>query len=94
MFIVNGANLKYRDCFDRIAEALDRPKSFIKVTPFLKEVAWRVEAIKALFTRQRPLITQETVNSAMTNSTYTTSKIEKDEKTNYYVSNFGFVDFS
>ncbi len=76
-FIVNGANLKYRDCFDRIAEALDRPKSFIKVTPFLKEVAWRVEAIKALFTRQRPLITQETVNSAMTNSTYTTSKIEK-----------------
>ena len=33
-FIVNGANLKYRDCFDRIAEGLKKPKATIKVTPF------------------------------------------------------------
>ena len=37
-FIVSGANLKYRDCFDRIAVALGKRKATIKVTPFLKAV--------------------------------------------------------
>ena len=76
-FIVNGANLKYRDCFDRIAVALGKPKATIKVTPFLKEIAWRIEAIKSLITGKTPLITKETANSAMTQSTFSTTKIEK-----------------
>ena len=33
-FIINGANLKYRDCFDRIAIALGKKKATIEVTPF------------------------------------------------------------
>lgn len=77
-FIVNGANLKYRDCFDRIAVALNKPKATIKVTPLLKEIAWRVEAIRSFLTVKKPLITKETANSAMTNSKYSTSKIENE----------------
>jgi len=84
-FIVNGANLKYRDCFDRIAVALDKPKATIKVTPLLKDIAWRVEAVRTFFTTQKPLLTRETANSAMTSSTYNTSKIEK-------MINFQFTD--
>ena len=76
-FIVNGANLKYRDCFDRIASALNKPKATIRVTPFLKEIAWRIEFIRSFFTGMKPLITQETANSAMTNSAYSTAKIKK-----------------
>jgi len=76
-FIVNGANLTYRDCFDRIANALKRPKASIKVTPFLKEVAWRVEAFKSLITGKTPLITKETANSAMTNKSYSSKKIKE-----------------
>ena len=49
-FIVNGANLKYRDCFDRIALAFGKKKSTIRVTPFLKEIAWRLEALRSLIT--------------------------------------------
>ena len=75
-FIVNGANLKYRDCFDRIAVALGKKKSTIKITPFLKEIAWRVEGIKSFITGKKPLITKETANSAMTDSTFSTAKIE------------------
>ena len=75
-FIVNGANLKYRDCFDRIAVALNKPKATFKVTPLFKEIAWRVEAVRAFFTNQKPLLTKETANSAMTNSNFNTSKIE------------------
>ncbi|MBT4881872.1 MAG: NAD-dependent epimerase/dehydratase family protein [Flavobacteriales bacterium] len=76
-FIVNGANLKYRDCFDRIAVAFNKPKATIKVTPFLKEIAWRLEAVKSFVTAKTPLITKETANSAMTDSSYSTSKIEQ-----------------
>ncbi|MBC8265580.1 MAG: NAD-dependent epimerase/dehydratase family protein [Flavobacteriales bacterium] len=75
-FIVNGENLKYRDCFDRIAVALNKPKATIKVTPFLKEVAWRLEAVRSVVSGKSPLITKETANSAMTDSAYSTTKID------------------
>ena len=75
-FIVNGANLKYRDCFDRIAVALGKPKATIKVSPFLKEIAWRVDVIRSFVTGENPLLTKETANSAMINSTYSTVKIK------------------
>ena len=74
-FIVNGANLKYRDCFDRIAVAVNKPKATIKVTSFLKEIAWRLEAIRTFLTGNKPLITRETADNAMTDSSYSTAKI-------------------
>ena len=77
-FIVNGANLKYRDCFDSIAIALGKPKASIKVTPFLKELAWRLEAIRSFITSKTPLLTKETATSAMTDGTYSTEKIKKE----------------
>ena len=76
-FIVNGENLKYRDCFNRIALALNKPKATTKVTPLLKELAWRMEAIRSFFTGKKPLITQETANSAMRNNSYSTAKIQE-----------------
>ncbi len=75
-FIVNGTNLKYRDCFNRIADGFGKPHATIKVTPFLKEIAWRVEAFRSFITGKKPLLTQETANSAMTNGTYSTAKIK------------------
>lgn len=76
-FIVNGENLRYRDCFERIAHALNKPTATIKVTPLLKEIAWRMEAIRSFFTGKKPLVTQETANSAMRNNTYSTAKIQE-----------------
>ena len=75
-FIVNGTNLKYRDCFNRIADGFGKPHATIKVTPFLKEIAWRVEGFRSFITGENPLLTQETANSAMTNGTYSTAKIK------------------
>ena len=76
-FIVNGANLKYRDCFNRIALALGKPKATIKVTPFLKEIAWRIELVKSFFFNSKPLLTKETANNAMTKRSFSTAKIHK-----------------
>ncbi|MFQ3332682.1 MAG: dihydroflavonol-4-reductase [Flavobacteriales bacterium] len=76
-FIVNGANLKYRDCFNSIADGFEKPHATIKVTPFLKEIAWRIEMLRTIITGGKPLLTKETANSAMTNSEYSTTKIEQ-----------------
>jgi nucleoside-diphosphate-sugar epimerase len=76
-FIVSGTNLKYRDCFNRIAVALNKRKATIKVTPFLKEIAWRVQAIKHFITGEQPLITKETANSSMISSAFSNAKIKK-----------------
>ena len=84
-FIVNGANLKYRDCFDRIAVAFNIPKATIKVTPLLKEIAWRIESMRSYILGNKALITRETANSAMTNSSFSTAKIKE-------FINFNFTD--
>jgi nucleoside-diphosphate-sugar epimerase len=84
-FIVNGANLKYRDCFDRIAVAFNKPKATIKVTPLLKEIAWRMESVRSCILGTKALLTRETANSAMTNSSFSTAKIKE-------VINFNFTD--
>ena len=73
-FIVNGENLKYRDLFDWIADGFGKKRATIKVTPLLKEIAWRVEATRSFISGEKPLITKETVNSAMTNSSYSNKK--------------------
>jgi len=74
-FVVSAINLKYRDCFDRIAIAFGKSKANIKVTPFLKEIAWRWEALKSIITGKKPLITRDTANSAMLTSTYSSAKV-------------------
>ena len=84
-FIVNGANLKYRDCFDRIAVAFNKPKATIKVTPLLKEIAWRLEFLRSYFLGTKALLTRETSSSAMTNSAFSTAKIKE-------AINFNFTD--
>lgn len=84
-FIINAANLKYRDCFDRIAEALGKPKAKIRVTPFLKEIAWRIESVKSFITGKKPLLTKETANSSMNSNSYSADKIK-------HALNFRFTD--
>ena len=59
-----------------IALALGKKPATIKVTPILKEIAWRLEAIKFFITGVRPLLTRETANSAMSNRKFSTEKIK------------------
>lgn len=76
-YIVNGINLKYQDCFNKIAEVMRKPKATIKVTSFLKEFAWRIETVKSFLTGKKPLITKETANSAMSKKAYDSTKIKE-----------------
>ena len=76
-FILNAENIKYRDIFDSIAENLNKPKPHIKVSPLIKEIAWRIEWLMSLITNKSPLITKETANTAMKNKSFSNQKIIK-----------------
>ena len=76
-FILNAENKKYRDIFDSIAENLNKPKPHIKVSPLIKEIAWRIEWLMSLITNKSPLITKETANTAMKNKSFSNEKIIK-----------------
>ena len=75
-FIINGENLKFRDLFNMIAEGFNKKKATIKVTPLMKEIAWRIELLRSFITGRRPLITKETANTAMKSSSYSTKKVK------------------
>ena len=73
-FIANGANLKFRNLFNQMAEGLNKPIPTIKVTPLLGGVAWRAMWFQSKFTGKSPLITKETVQSATGTVAYDAKK--------------------
>ncbi len=65
-FILNGENMAYKTMFEKIALVLNKKPANIAVTPFLRQLAWRVEWLKSKFTGKRPLITKETARASAT----------------------------
>lgn len=63
-FLLNTENLSYRDFFSKVAYALKKPAPSFLATRFLLELAWRMAAFAALFTRKPAQITRETISSA------------------------------
>lgn len=76
-FIVNGHNSAYRNVFNLIADGFNKKRPYKKLTPLLAALAWRLEKIKTIFTKKQPLITRETVTSAMESVSYDNSKFQK-----------------
>lgn len=65
-FLLNGENMPYKTMFEMIADVLEKPKATIKVTPFLREIAWRVEWLRGRLTGKKTLITRETARASGT----------------------------
>ena len=63
--------------FNRIARRFNKPEATIKVTPFLKEIAWRLYACKSFFTGSSSLVTKESANSSIATHYYSSEKIKK-----------------
>ena len=76
-YILNGTNISFRDAFNKIADELGVKRATIKVTPFLKELAWRLDYIKSFFMKSPPLLTKETANSAMRKNSYSSLKVQE-----------------
>ena len=85
-YILNGINISYKKAFALIAKKFNKKEATILVTPFIKELAWRLEKIRSFFTRKPPMITRQTANTSMRISSYSNEKIKKDL-------GFQFIDF-
>lgn len=86
-FIINAENKSYQQVFSMIAEAFSKKAPHKKVTPFLAGLIWRLEAIKSLFSKQDPLVTKETADTALANIQYDNSKLLQ------YLPGFAYTDF-
>lgn len=76
-FIVSAENLSFHEVIWQMADELKVKRPSIEAGKFLRAIAWRTEAIKSLFTKQRPLITKESAELASINFTYDNEKIKK-----------------
>jgi dihydroflavonol-4-reductase len=74
-FIISAENKTYQQLFNLIANAFGKKKPNKKVSPFMAQVVWRMEAIKSWFTRKKPLLTRETAATAMANVQFDNSKL-------------------
>ncbi len=76
-FIVNAENSSYRQVLNLIANGFNVPAPNKKVTPFLANLVWRLEAVKGRFSNNEPLITKETSLTALTKVFYNATKLQQ-----------------
>jgi nucleoside-diphosphate-sugar epimerase len=73
-FIISGSNAYYKDVFAMMATYFQKKPAYKKVTPFLANIVWRIEAIKAKFTGKDPLLTKETAKTAQAKVSFNNNK--------------------
>ncbi len=76
-FIINNTTITFKELFDKIADALHKPRTKYLVTPILAEIIWRFESIRSFFTGNAPLITKETAKTSRTIFAYNNAKIRQ-----------------
>ena len=76
-FILNGDNWPFRKLFNSIADQFKKPQPHRLATPFLGEIAWRLEHLKSYFSGHRPLLTKESAKVAHSRTNFDNSKILK-----------------
>ncbi|OFY13013.1 MAG: hypothetical protein A2X11_09430 [Bacteroidetes bacterium GWE2_42_24] len=74
-FVVNGANVSYKDLFEAIAQGLGKPAPKKIASPVAGELAWRLFAVLSLFTGKKPLITKETARAAQKRYSYSSQSL-------------------
>ena len=74
-FILNAENVSYKELFSLMAKYFGKNPPPKKVTPFMAEIVWRLEAIKSSITGKKHLLTKETARTAQATVKYNNSKI-------------------
>lgn len=76
-FIVNGDNWSFRQLLNTIAEGFHKKLPSREATPFLGEIAWRLEKYKSLFSGKKPLLTQQSARIAQSKTYFEHHKLLK-----------------
>jgi dihydroflavonol-4-reductase len=73
-YVIAGENLSYRALFHMYADAYGHAKPEQELQPWMLEAAWRIEAVRSLFTGRKPLVTRHTVASSLSRRSYDASR--------------------
>ena len=76
-FIINGDNWSFQKLFNAIADAFEKKRPARRATPFLGQIAWRIEKLKSLFSSATPLLTRESAAVAHSKTYFDNKKILK-----------------
>ncbi|PKV66794.1 NAD-dependent epimerase/dehydratase family protein [Pontibacter ramchanderi] len=76
-FILNAGQLTYKEFFAEAARSFGKKAPFIKVSPGLAEVVWRLEHARAWLTGSRPLITKDTARVSAKSHVFDNRKVRE-----------------
>ncbi len=76
-FIANSENWSFHELMDCIAEGFGKRKPYRKATPFLGEIAWRMEKWKHFFSEGTPLLTRESARIARSSTRFDNKSLLK-----------------
>jgi nucleoside-diphosphate-sugar epimerase len=74
-FVLNGDNWSFEQLFNTIADGFGKKHPKFKATPFLANIAWRMEGIKSLLSGKKPLLTKESARVAHSHTFFDNDKI-------------------
>jgi dihydroflavonol-4-reductase len=84
-FIINADNWSFQELFNTIAINFDKQKPYRKATPFLGELAWRLEKLKYVFADGQPLLTKESARVAHSKTRFNNTALLKALPTFQYM---------
>ena len=76
-FILNAANMSFKDIFGKIASELGVKAPYINAGPFLTTLGWRFELVKYILTGIPPVITKQSARTSHKIQKYSAKKIEE-----------------
>ncbi len=77
-YILVAENRSFKDIVFAIADEFKINRPSVKVTPFLRELAWRFAILKSIFTRKPAFITKESIRASNRITKYNNQKIISD----------------
>jgi nucleoside-diphosphate-sugar epimerase len=76
-FIVSAANLSWSEVMWMAADAMKVRRPSIRVSKSLSSIAWRLDAMKSLFSGTLPIATRDSVTLAQNDFRYSNEKVRK-----------------
>jgi nucleoside-diphosphate-sugar epimerase len=76
-FIVSAQNLSYKTVLFEIAARLNRSRPSMNPPGWMRELLWRVEALRSMLFGAKPLITKETARIANHDSEYDSKAVQE-----------------
>lgn len=69
-FIASAENWVFQDVFNAVADGFGKKRPRLRATPFLGELAWRAERLKAFVAGKKPVLTKESARVAQSKTEF------------------------